>query len=515
MAKPTADQIVTQQHKRFYVQFGGARPGNTVRYGGVDGQYMIISGVTKPGSTTDPIRVPDPHKIGGYRRVARSNTPADDPSATITFLEQHGVMPLAFADSGCPVNAYEVTGLCKDLSDFIGGWEDYVMIYANGEKNDLDGGDRGAWDGDDQIEDAVDYTFSDIYPVGSISFAEYASNEISREVIDAVYGPATSCGNCGPANDGTRRLYAVAKSSGTGSPGLPGELIYTLDGGASWTEAAIAGLGATEDPKAIDIVGDKLVVLTSTAYYLATLNQNTGAPGVFTKVTTGFNALAPFNDMFVLSSREIFFAAQSGYIYKSTDILGGVSTISAGAATAQNLLRIHGDELSGALYAVGANSVTLKSIDRGRSWATTAGTLPTTTASVQAIAVLDHLRAWAGTSSGRVFFTLDGGENWTEKVVSSDANIRDILFSTDDVGYIAYDSATPTAYLLTTWNGGESWAVNGSGPRLASLPTMDRVNRIAAPITAESMTAANYVALAALHGNGTDGLLALGAAVAK
>lgn len=514
MARPPTDEIVTQGQKRFYVQYGGPRPGNAPRYGGVDGQYLIVTGVTKPFGSTDPIRVPDPHRIGGYRRVARSQTPADDPSATITFLEQHGALPQAFLENACPLTVFEVTGLCKDLSDFVGGWEDYVLIYAAGEKTSLDGGDRGSWDADDQIEDSVDFTFGDIYPVGPIQLAEAASNEISREVVDAVWGPAASCGSCGPGNDGTRRLYAAAKSSGTGSPGLPGEIIYTLDGGATWTESAITGLGVSEDPKAIRVVGDKLVVLTSLpAYYWATINPNTGAPGTWNKVTTGLLGAAPANDMFVLSPREIFFVGNSGYLYKATDITGGVSVISAGGQTSQNLLRIHGDNLSGTLYAVGANSTVLKSTDRGRTWAATAGTVPTTTASVQAVAALDNLRAWVGTSSGRVFYTVDGGENWTERLVSDAAAVYDIVFPTDEVGYIAYAVSGPTGYVLTTWDGGASWT--NAAPRLQSLPTTDRVNRVAVPFTAESMIAANTVALASLHGNGTDGLLALGAALTK
>ena len=514
MAKPSSNEIVTQGNKRFYVQWGGARPDNSLRYGGVDGQYMNVTGVTKSFGATDPIRVPDPHRVGEYRRVARSRTPEDDPTATITFLEQHGSIPAAFLNRGCGLNVYEVTGLCRDLSDFNGGWEDYVMIYAGGEPTDLDGGDRGAWDGDDQIEDSLDVTFSDIYPVGGMTFAEYASNEISRDVADVVYGPANSCGNCGPNNDGTRRIYAVTKSSGTGSPGLPGELVYTLDGGTTWVENTITGLGATEDPKAVRIIGDKIVVLTGAAYYWATLNQTTGAPGVWTKVTAGFNAGAPANDLFALSPREIFFVANSGYIYKATDITAGVTTVSAGAQTSQHLLRIHGDPLSGTLYAVGANSTTLKGTNRGQSWAATTAGLGVSTASVQAVAVLDTLRAWVGTSSGRVFHTADGGESWSEKVVGDNLVIRDIVFATDEVGYIAYDATGPTAYLLTTMNGGADWAVNGSGRRLQGMPTIDRINRIATP-TAESGIAANFVALASLHGNGTDGLLALAQAPIK
>ena len=95
-----------------------------------------------------------------------------------------------------------------------------------------------------------------------------------------MYGTQIQCGDCGPPNDGTRWAYAITKSSGAGSPGLPAEVQYRVDGTANWIDLAITGIGATADPTAIDIVGDKLVVVASeNAYYYATINAITGVPG--------------------------------------------------------------------------------------------------------------------------------------------------------------------------------------------------------------------------------------------
>jgi photosystem II stability/assembly factor-like uncharacterized protein len=520
MPKVNPSEIVQQSHKRFYVQDGGPRPANPALYGGMDAQYLIISGVTKDMGSIDPIRVPDPLRVGSYRNVGESRSPADLPTATVTMLEKRGVLPQAFRDQRCPINFYEASGACKDLSDFANGWSDYVKVYSLGRVTSVDGGDRGAWEDDGQIENAFDISFQDIYDIGSIYFGSYAASEVSREIVDIVYGGGFDCGLCGPANDGTKWIYAVARSSGSGSPGLPAELIYTVDGGLTWTEAAITGIGASEDPAAIDIVGDRLIVLTRTAggattsgYYWATINRNTGAPGSFTKVVSGFVTGAPANDLLVLSSRDIFFVADGGYIYKSTDITSGVSVISAAASTTQNLSRIAGEDET--LYAVGANSTVLISQDRGDTWAASVGTVPTTTATIQAVAVLDKYRAWVGSSSGRVFATIDGGETWREKVIASAAAVQDIQFATDEVGYISYTVAGPTGGLLATWNGGADWASSSGGPRLQNVPTTDRVNRVAFPQGADAFAAANYLALAALGGDGTDGLIALGAAASR
>lgn len=520
MTKVSGAEIIQQGHKRFYVQDGGPRPSNPVRYGGMDAQYLIITGVTKPSGDIDPIRVPHPTKIGTFRNVGESRSPADLPTATVTMLEKHGAVPRAFRDTRCPINFYEATGPCKDLSDFANGWSDYVKVYSLGRVTSVDGGDRGDWENDDQIENAADVTFADIYDIGSISFGAQAANEVSREVVDVVYGGGQDCGVCGPANDGASWIYFACKSSGSGSPGLPGEVVYTVDGGATWSEAAITGIGASENPVAIDIVGDRLVVLTGTAggastsgYYWATINPNTGAVGSFSKVVSGFVASAQANDLLVLSSREILFVGNGGYIYKSTDITSGVSVVSAASATTENLSRIAGADDT--LYAVGANSVVLISRDRGRTWAAAAGTVPTTTATIQAVAVLDDYRAWVGTSSGRLFATIDGGETWREKVIANvlaGTGVQDIVFATDECGYVAYASSGPTGNLLATWNGGADWATSSSGPRLQNLPVSDRINRVAFPTGADAFAAANYLALAALGGDGTDGLIVIGAA---
>ena len=61
----------------------------------------------------------------------------------------------------------------------------------------------------------------------------------------------------------------------------PAEVQYRVDGTANWIDLAITGIGATADPTAIDIVGDKLVVVVTSenAYYYATINASPACRG--------------------------------------------------------------------------------------------------------------------------------------------------------------------------------------------------------------------------------------------
>ena len=514
MPNVSANEIVTQRHKRNFIQFGGASPANAVKYAGQDAQYMKIEGVSAPEEGgVDPIFVPDPQQSGRFRLVGRKITPPDLANATVVMLEKKGAIPRQLQRIGCAFNLYELTGDCKDLSDFVGGWTDYVLIYSGGLVTDKDLGDRSAWDSDDQIEDSLTITLSDVYPVGALSFGENAATIITLETIDLVYGSKEQCGSCGPADDGTNRIYAITKSSGA-TPGTAPRLIYTVDGGANWVQSSVTGLGDIEDPSAIEIVGKYLIVMTRTAggpttggYYYSEINTDTGVPGTWTKVTTGFVATFQPYDLYVLSPREIFFCADGGYIYKSTDITSGVTVISAGSSTPTALFRIHG--VNETIVCVGGSGVIVKSTNRGVTWATTT-TYPVV-ATLSAVTVINGSLFWVGSASGKIYFTLNGGETWTEKTFSGSGagQVRDIVFVNGEVGYFSHDTATPTGRIFATWNGGSDWT--NSSPRILNVLTANRFNRIAVPNVHPSI-AANNVAVAGLAGNGSDGILMLGIA---
>lgn len=511
MPKLTADEVITQQHKRAYIQWGGPRPNNPVTFAGQDGQYMTITGVSNPeAGGFDPIWAPDPANAKRYRLIGRKATAPDLPSATMMFYEKHGVLPRQLFKQ-CPFSAYEVAGTCMDLSDLYNGVTDYLLIYSMGLVADKNLGDRVSMDSDDLVGDELSITLSDIYPVGPLGFGDNALTLIDREVLDVTYGTREMCGNCGPANDGSKWIYAITRSSG-GSPGLPSEVIYSTDGGATWNQTTVTGIGATEDPNHIEAIGSRLVVLSATAgsatsggYYWADVDPDTGVPGTWTKVTSGFVASAQPRDMFALSPREVFFCGDAGYIYKSTDITSGVTVLNAGAATAQNLARIHGGD--DVLVSVGASGTVIKSTNRGATWAATAAA-PTTSGLVS-VQALSAKVIWTGAVNGYLWYTLDGGKTWIKKGFSGEGTgqVFDLLFVTSEVGYMLNANATPTARLFVTLDGGYNWT--NSSWRLLQWPVFNYAKRIAAPTSSDSAVNVNNVAVAGIT-SGNDGVLLLG-----
>lgn len=506
---PTAEELNTMQNVRHFIQYGGSRPGNAMNFAGIDDGYMILDGATLPKISIDPIFVPDPRKARQYKLVGRSYSPPDLPTATIQVRERKGGIPRPLLQPTCEFTFFDLVGECRDLSDFLAGWEGYVMVYAGATTTEIDLGSRSSWDGDDPLEDGLSLTLRDVYPVGSVGFGQEAAAAIDRQVNGVTYGTATSCGNCGQPNDGTNHIYAITASSGAGSPGLPSELIYSTDAGATWNQAAIDGIGATENALAIEVVGQYLMVLGEDAYYYALIDQDTAAPGTFTKVTTGIVAAGTPRDIYVDTPRAVFLAGDGGYIYKATDITSGVTVINAGDTSTEDLKRIHGDG-QGAIVAVGANGAVVYSVNRGFTWALAAAN-PDATATLQALWVFDQSYWWIGTNGGKIWYTETGGKSWTERTFSGSGSgqVYDIVAANSEVIWFSHSTSAPAARVFSTWNGGS--LITNTSPRIVGLPVFDIAYRLAVPTSPTTAINANYLAVGGLAGDGTDGILLLGA----
>lgn len=517
--KVQSDEIIQQNHVRIFRQPGGASPGNPVLYTGKQTQYLMVGSVNRAirGDVT-PIFVPDPNAYRRFIQVGRTEEPPEFSTFDLTVLQKHGVIPFTLGNLECKVTFYLPVGVCKNPSDFNGGWTDFVYIFSNAlATGGVDMGDITGWNSDNQNEHVISYTVDAIYAVGPISFGEKAALQIDREAIDSVFGSNIECGDCGPADDGTERNYTLVTASGAGSPGLPAEVVYTVDGFTTFGEATITGIGANVTPTAIEVVGDKLLVLVGAedAYYWATINPLTGVPGAFTKVTSGFVAAGSPNDWYVLDANNIFIVGDAGYIYKLSQVGDAVTVLSAGTVTTQVLNRIDGDG-ENTIVIVGFGATIIKSLNRGVTFATTTAAPAVGSNSITGVSVVDASLFWVITSQGYVYYTENGGETWVLSWNQTGVG-RDIVFVTQEVGYFSHDTAAPLAQIFGTVNGGVSWT--NQAKRFMNLPVFNRANRIAVPTVGTSTngmtTAANTLAIAGLSGGGTDGILLFGTAIVQ
>lgn len=512
MPNSQTNETYTQNQVRAFTQRGGPLPSNLVRYAGSDEQYLMMGDVARPdrGGIT-AINVNDPRVRGLFTRTGVTIDAPDIPSNTISFKQKRQGIPWYKFRLDCPINVYESLGFCADPSDPLNGWNT-LSVYSRGLSTDKTYKGRTPFDGSDETIADVGFSWGgDVYDLGGLAIGEQAASSVTTEVVDIVYGGPVTCADCGPANDGTRWVYALQQTAG-GSSAVNSQVFYSTDYGASWTSLSITGIGLGVLVQAIDIVGQYLVVVAKSenAYYVTPINQQTGVPSSsWTKVTTGFVASKTPNDIYVESPGRAYFVADGGYIYVATNILAGVTPLNAGSATTNNLLRIAGDG-RGNLYAVGASNTVLKSLDRGKTWSATTASVSGT---LQALAVLDANVAYVGTAAGGVSYSENGGETWTALTLpgSSLTAIQDIVFPTAEAGWIAATRSGPTAALFGTCFGGALWAEAPSS-RLPSLPTFGRANRLAVPRSPDLAVCANNLAVAGLSGGLVDGVVYLGSA---
>ena len=512
MAIPTSNEIRMNRHIRHFLQFNGALPVNNPQFYGQDAQYMVLDSASIPEyGTIAPVYTPNQRQTdGSYQLISKTiAAPGSLPKATLTLLERHGAVPRQLSRMGS-VNVYEYIGLAKDISDFLNGADDGCIIYSGGRAETKSMGKRNDWKSDAPVEDKLALTFDAIYPLGALGIGEKDTQ--TYEILDTTYGSYVRNGEFGTWDDGTQAIYSIVKH-GVGAATSR----YSLDGGKTWTALAITGIGVTADPDKIRVVGNYLIVLSSSenAYYYIGLNFQTGAPvgTTWSKVTTGIVTGKGPTDAVVFNPREVYLCGLGGYIYKMTDPTAGVTVLDAAAATTVAYKAIAGISDLSTLVVVGASQKVVISTNRGQSFSVAAA-LPGS-GTLNTVDVLSETYFWTGDNAGNVFYTLDGGSSWvTSTQITGMGTVNSIKWATKEVGFVGGATSAPLGQLWTTWNGGRNWTL--SGWRIQNALTAQRVNAIAIPDVAkiDPEVAVDNIALACLGDAGATGALAIGS-VAK
>lgn len=499
MPKQRDYNLALASHTRVFLMEGGAGPSHPP-------VYKALARATSPsvpfGDTT-PIRLPDPDKYGAFVNAGKIIGAAD--LATIN-LEARMTRELSeylrVAQAICEFDIQVHYGLCQNPLDFNGGF-DKVLALGKARVTTYSTGDQGAFEpGDDApIVETLAISLEEYYEIGKIAPEELAGTQIVQEVAGLVICDSRQCGECGIPSNGCERLFVVTKSHG-GSPGLPAEVIFTEDGGSTWTETNVTTLAATEDPTGVACVGQYLVVISNESlslHYASILDLLEGT-ATWTEVTSGFVSTKGPNAIFSLGQSFNWLVGNGGYIYFADNITSAVTVQSSGGATVQNLNAIDGfDNLN--LVAAGASNVVLVTDNGGQTWSLVVG--PAVGVALNAIAMLNKNTWFVGTANGKLYYTENSGRTWTEKAFPGNGagQVRDIKFVSSMVGYMAHDTATPMGRILRTIDGGYSWYVLPESTTL-SFPANDKIGRIAA-----CSDDINVVYGGGLGDNGTDGFL--------
>lgn len=460
-------------------------------------------GMSWPQGDVTPIRIPDPDRYGQFKTLGFQRGQRGQPSTSIEARLTRDLSDLlALVRKGCEFDLQLHAGVCEDPRNFNAGWEK-TYILEGVVATDYTTGELGALDADQDTptNETVPVTGLDYYEVKRLVAAELGSAEVVQRVVDVAICDSRQCGECGIASNGCQKVFAITLAA-TGSPGLPAEIIYSPDAGATLGQTNVDTLAANEDPNAIACVGANLVVISEddeALHYASLVDILAGTEG-WTRVATGFVALKGPLAIFSASPVHTWIVGEGGYIYFTEDPTSGVAVQSAGAVSTNDLNAIHGSDEDN-LVAVGASNTVLFSNDGGVTWASVTG--PAVGVALNAVWVKSELVWLVGTAGGELWYTKDGGATWTLKGFpgSGSGVIRDIQFATPSVGYMAHQTSVPVGRLLRTLDGGFSWYVL---PEQAGLSVPDNDGFYAIAACSEDP---NVVFAGGLGANATDGIL--------
>ncbi len=406
---------------------------------------------------------------------------------------------LKLARLGCDHDLQIHFGQCEDPLDFNRGWQKVAVLEA-ARITQYGTADLGALSPDQRavVDETVPWTGEDYYEIVPIGFAELAASVVVQRVVGVIVPDRIQCGTCGVSSDGCQIVVGVSLRSG-GSPGLGAQLLYSSDGGGSFAYRNITTLTGSDDPDALALVGTNIVVASSesdSVHYAALVDILNGVE-TWTEMTTGFVVNKGPTKIYSFDPSHTWMTGLGGYIYYSTDPTSSVVVQSSGSATVQDLHDIHGiDQLN--IVAVGDSNAVLYTTNGGSTWGAVTG--PAVGVNLNAVWMQSKFRWLVGTASGRLFYTIDQGTNWSEiSFPGSGAGVvRDIVFATPSVGYMAHNTAAPAGRVLRTIDGGHSWYVMPESG--ASIPANDYVESLAS-------CDPNVVFGAGLADNASDGFM--------
>ena len=406
-----AAPLLTSQ-SRLWITENGAGPGNAPVY---QGRARATQPTISAGQLT-AIREPSNSQYGQFVTVGVQRGAPDLP--TVTFESRNDPTTISqflrLMNRRCEFDAQVHFGNCQDPQDFTNGW-DFVRIFEQIEPSNWAGGDQGAFDESQEavMVETLDVAAQRIYDVKSLRAGEVASNEITDEVVDVLICDSVTCGQCGRTSDGCQIVFILVGGS-SGSPGLPAELIYSQDGGATWGTTNITTLGLAEAPSAMHCVGTNLVIVSndSGSLHYASINDILDGNEAWSEATSGFDGSGPPNAITSVARDRTWIAGDGGRVYSATDPTSGVTEQADGSQTGEDLSAIHALDRNN-VVAVGANNAVLATANAGTTWTLVIG--PTPGVDLTSV-VMRSANEWlVGTAGGELWYTTNGGSTWSQK----------------------------------------------------------------------------------------------------
>ena len=433
----TTFQAATQALSRVFVAEGAAGPGNPPVF-----QSCLAMGSTSQsiGSVTF-IYCPDPDNYNQFIAVGEIQEREEQVETSLS-----GHFPLTsrsrlvqWAKSKTPLAIHVHFGQSTNPQNF----NTFVkaVIFDEGAKiSSLDIDELGALEESGSIGESVDISAASFYEVVPMTYVSIQNDTIETGGVDAwlerlydEYLPVS------------QRFAVFVVTNGDGST-TGGKLIYTIDGGANYSEIDLTtAIVAGNSPSGVAAVNGVPVIVSADVTNMFYVDVVAGDTAV-TTVATG-NAINAIDS----AGAFAYVVGDSNYMGKITDYSAAPEDVDAGSGGNLVSVSVHpsgavaaGDDAGYVFFSADGLNFGGVQIDAGNS--------------VTAVEVVNADIAWAGTDTGKLFYTQNGGQSWVQSSFpgSGSGEVTDIRFPTLSVGFIAHRPATGNAYLVKTVGAGAS-----------------------------------------------------------
>ena len=447
------------------------------------------------------ITAPDPNSYG--KDIQVGVVPGSDDRATLSIGARYTAVKdilMGWANRGCRVDIFALSGRCGNPQDFSDGGEKWVY-FPDGRISNHGFENFGAFGRDENnpTNSMVDMTAEDYWELLRMSQDQVASAETTRLIYTVdVYG-GDDCEDCSAPCD--RVLATMAGASAT--PGTQPTLLYSEDGGETWSSQTITTMFSNETIEDGVVIGSDIVYVSSVSnsMHYTDIDDVFIADNTWLETTSGFVATKEPLAISSADARHTWIVGNGGYIYFVKNHKVKAEVQDAGVATTQNLNSVHAKDSANVL-AVGNSNAVVYSTNGGVTWQSVSG--PAVGVNLGACWMWDD-KTWlvgegAG-GNGKLWVTDNRGYTWTEiGLPNTYSRIYKIMFVSDAEGYLAVTTGS-RGFVLRTITAGNEWEVLPQGKNATAIAN-DYLRDVAVCSKKENTAFADGLA-----DNGTAGII--------
>lgn len=466
--------VAKSAFSRVFLTEGQARPDHVPEYMAC----LRIGAVSQSFGETEPIECPSQDVLGEFEEIDDIQGAVERGTTSLIgrYAANLASTMLQIARRRCAMDLSAQFGNCTDPRD--PNTFTKMIAMENARISDWATDDLGALSSEENsaVNETSSVSFEKIYEVMPLTFSSRAASLLTNEAVDTIICDQLACaGACGDESTGCEKIYVLIGGI-LGSPGTPPDVLYSLDGAATWDIDEIDSMAFGNAADAFACVGDYMVVVSNDVGGLEwklLSDLNAGTPSLWTEVLTGFVGGGEPNDIWS-SGRHAYIVGNGGYIYETTDPTTGVTPLSTGDITANDLNAVHALTET-FMVAVGDSDSIVWTQDG------TLFQLATVTGGGNNLLSIwcKNEREWQVTDdAGNIYFTNTQGATWTlgNAVPGGATALYDITFPTRAIGYVS-GHLNNAGRIWRTFDGGNSWVrlPESSGV----MPTARAINALA------------------------------------